>query len=195
MIQSIAEFEKLAFKAITALSFERKCIYCAWCVNRLYASYAPLLAERLGPEVAMHTKACRDHLSKTIEERTFTVSKWYKDQHRMQRIDIEFELGVSSSEDCAMRAMTEALDNMFQFMATKKINFVMLMPLLSVEIIHTILLNEYGLDAIDIDQIIGHELLQKEFEAQLELLRDARACNFEAAAQNIICRKATKNER
>lgn len=174
MIHSIAEFEKLAFRAIEVLSYEQKCIYCAWCIYRLHTSYAPLLAERFGPKAAAHTKACKDHLLSTIQGGTFIIDKWYWDQHRIQRIDIELELGVLSSEDCAIRALMEAIDDTFKFMATKNSDFIMPMPLLSIEIIHTILSNEYGFGTCDIDDLIGHELLQKELEEQLEVLNGAK---------------------
>jgi len=177
MINSIYEFEKIALKAIAEFSFEGNCIYCDWCVNRLYISYSSLLTERLGPSRAALTKECKDQLSTAIRDKTFIIKNYYRNQHRMQRLDIEFELDFRNSEDCAILKLTEAIDNTFQFMTTKSCDLVILMPLLSVEIIDAILTNEYGIDTSDLDRIIGHELLQKEFGTQLKLLNDAKSHN------------------
>ena len=178
MINSIVEFEKLAFKAIKELTFEQHCIYCAWCMDRLYASYAPLMAERLGLEMATLTKACHEQITKTIKERTFTVDKSYKERHSLQRMGIHLELNTLKVEDCAILKLTEAIDNTFRFIVTKNTGLVMLMPLLSIEIIDTILSNEFMIDTSDIDQIISHKLLQKEFEAQLKQLKEVKEYSY-----------------
>ncbi|GEM_PF-2822114 len=175
MINSISEFERLVFIEIVELSYEEKCIYCDWSVNRLYASYSSLLIIRFGPLVAALAETCKDHLSKAVQDKTFIIDDHFRNQHSMQRLEIEFELDFRKSEDCAILKLTEAIDSTFKFMVTKKSDFVMLMPLLPVEIIHTVLSNEYGLDAEDIDRIIWHELFQKEFEKQLERLKNVRS--------------------
>ncbi len=171
MIHSITEFEKLAYNAIVQLSFEQKCAYCAWCVKRLYTSYATLLPLKLSAKQARLTTACHNHIVKAVETRTFSIKSSYKDRYTMLRIDLDFDLNFEDSEEQAILKLAEAIDITLRFIATKNNDLVILMPLMSLQIIDTILTNEYGLDTSEIDKVIGHELLQREFMAQLNTLR------------------------
>ncbi|MCH5684300.1 hypothetical protein LWM68_08500 [Niabella sp. W65] len=106
-----------------------------------------------------------------METRTFSIKSSYKDRYTTLRIDLDFDLNFEDSEEQAILKLAEAIDITLRFIATKNNDLVILMPLMSLQIIDTILTNEYGLDTGEIDKVIGHELLQREFMAQLNTLR------------------------
>ena len=177
----LADFKKLDPQQLLFFS--------AWCCDHLFNQYKGEIDERISSGVRQFVAECLNEIWNIVDNpsgiKKTVISNLL---NNIKEMDIENELSPDETEDIAITKIVECIENTLRFALEKDQVMAVANAFLPIDVIDSILVNQYGIDTTDPDANINHELFQKEFIAQDKLIHYLKEGNKPVSTEKNIFR-------